>query len=376
MSKPNEVARCAAVRQTGRVKITVPAMVSDDVPIMQDAEGRYRLNDVKTAAKPHKSQRTNSVSTYLRRKATQKLITAIRNQDTTMPDPTTTFDGWGGGTFVCKELVLDYAWGISQAFFEAVQLALKEEQQITHFNSTTQEQKNMKQENTSTQNTNSLIPVFSGTMHGQVVQLCNARDLHAFLQVGKDFSNWVKDRIKKYGFIEGDDFAISCSPNLASSNNQGLSNLKAGANRSDYHLTLDTAKELAMVENNEQGRQARRYFIECEKKLSKVTAPSLPSPQSENALPYDIEKACDFRSWKLSNEYHQHTMLLIGDAARQNDEQVMSESSFLIKRRLYERLVTLAKAQLDKKSPESSITDLVLSWQPQALQSLDVSALH
>ena len=131
-----------------------------------------------------------------------------------------------------------------------------------------------------------------------------------------------------------------------------------------------------MVENNEQGRLARRYFIECEKKLTQATAPSLPSPQSENALPYDIEKACDFRSWKLSNEYHQHTMLLIGDAARQNDEQVMSESSFLIKRRLYERLVTLAKAQLGKKSPESSITDLVLSWQPQALQSLDVSALH
>ncbi len=35
----------------------------------------------------------------------------------------------------------------------------------------------------------------------------------------------------------------------------------------EYHLTLDMAKELSMVERNKKGRQARRYFIECEKKL-------------------------------------------------------------------------------------------------------------
>ncbi|MDR2052471.1 MAG: antA/AntB antirepressor family protein [Treponema sp.] len=41
--------------------------------------------------------------------------------------------------------------------------------------------------------------------------MVNARDLHERLEVGRDFSNWIKDRIEKYGFLEGEDF----SPNLA-----------------------------------------------------------------------------------------------------------------------------------------------------------------
>ncbi|WP_240536708.1 phage antirepressor KilAC domain-containing protein [Bartonella sp. WD12.1] len=41
---------------------------------------------------------------------------------------------------------------------------------------------------------------------------------------------------------------------------------RGGHNRKEYHLTLDMAKELAMVERNEKGKQARQYFIECERK--------------------------------------------------------------------------------------------------------------
>jgi len=87
--------------------------------------------------------------------------------------------------------------------------------------------------------------------------VCNARELHAFLVVGRDFSNWIKDRISTYGFEEDKDY----STNLAN-----RSDGRPGKPRADYHLTLDTAKELAMVENNEQGKAARRYFIECERR--------------------------------------------------------------------------------------------------------------
>lgn len=85
----------------------------------------------------------------------------------------------------------------------------------------------------------------------------NLRDLHAALGVGKDFSNWAKDRLKRYGFVEGEDYQV-CSPNLASK-------LRGGHNALDYLVSLDTAKELAMVEKNERGRAIRRYFIAVEK---------------------------------------------------------------------------------------------------------------
>ncbi|HFD7437764.1 antA/AntB antirepressor family protein [Escherichia coli] len=105
--------------------------------------------------------------------------------------------------------------------------------------------------------TTQLIPVFEGTISNEPTLLVNARDLHGFLEVGKDFSNWIRARLNEYGFVENLDY-ILFSPNLAKT---------PGRRRKDYHLTLDTAKELAMVERNEKGRQVRRYFIECEKRL-------------------------------------------------------------------------------------------------------------
>ena len=102
------------------------------------------------------------------------------------------------------------------------------------------------------------FPVIVMGQIGQAeIQTVNARDLHAFLGVGKDFSTWLKDRIEQYGFAESVDFV--CSPMLGSEG-------RGGHNRKDFHITLDMAKELAMVERNEKGKQARQYFIECERR--------------------------------------------------------------------------------------------------------------
>lgn len=101
------------------------------------------------------------------------------------------------------------------------------------------------------------------TKEGQ--QVVSARELWQFLNVGRHFNSWIKGRIEKYDFIENEDFIIV---SLITQN--GV--IKKGGDRKslDYILSLDMAKELAMIENNPAGRAVRRYFIQCEKKYRKL----------------------------------------------------------------------------------------------------------
>ena len=105
---------------------------------------------------------------------------------------------------------------------------------------------------------NELIPTTRRQIGDETVQAVNARDLHAFLEVGKDFSTWIKDRVEQYAFVEGQDFATYLLPNIGEKGQ--------GRPTKEYAISLGMAKELAMVERNEKGKQARRYFIECERR--------------------------------------------------------------------------------------------------------------
>lgn len=88
---------------------------------------------------------------------------------------------------------------------------------------------------------------------------CDARDLHEALGVGRDFSNWVRGRIAEYGFEEGEDYQ-RFSPDRAKPP-------QGGRPTQEYSVSLDMAKELAMLENSQVGRDVRRYFIQAEKQL-------------------------------------------------------------------------------------------------------------
>jgi len=109
---------------------------------------------------------------------------------------------------------------------------------------------------------NELIKIESREISGETVQTCNARDLWEFVESKQDFSTWIKGRIEKYGFVEGEDFTVHKFVDSGSRGQQTI----------DYHLTIETGKELAMVENNVKGRQVRRYFIECERRAKAAPA--------------------------------------------------------------------------------------------------------
>lgn len=102
------------------------------------------------------------------------------------------------------------------------------------------------------------------TENGNVV---SARDLHNLLGSKTDFSNWCK-RMFDYGFVENQDYTL----------------VKIGEryahNKIDYALTLDSAKEISMLQRTEKGKKARQYFIACEQKLKETKKNILKVPEN------------------------------------------------------------------------------------------------
>lgn len=100
---------------------------------------------------------------------------------------------------------------------------------------------------------NELIKINQSSINDETVQTVNARDLHEFLGNKDHFTTWMKDRINQYSFVEKQDYMTFSE------------NSKKGRPTIEYAISIDMAKELSMVERNDQGKKARQYFIECEK---------------------------------------------------------------------------------------------------------------
>ncbi|GCD12581.1 antA/AntB antirepressor family protein [Clostridium tagluense] len=94
-------------------------------------------------------------------------------------------------------------------------------------------------------------------------KLVSARELHIFLESKQDFSTWIKGRIKKYNFIENEDFST-----FHIFVEREDSNLKSKT--TEYAINIDMAKELSMIEHTIKGKEARKYFIACEKSLGEA----------------------------------------------------------------------------------------------------------
>ncbi|HGR4666472.1 TPA: phage antirepressor KilAC domain-containing protein [Streptococcus pneumoniae] len=96
---------------------------------------------------------------------------------------------------------------------------------------------------------NELINV---TLNDNQESVVSGRQLHEALGVNSRYTTWF-DRMKEYGFTEGQDFL----PNLGKST--------GGRQATDHIIKLDMAKEIAMIQRTERGKQVRQYFIQVEK---------------------------------------------------------------------------------------------------------------
>jgi len=133
------------------------------------------------------------------------------------------------------------------------------------------------------------------------IETVNARELHEFLESKQEFSSWIKARIMKYGFEENGDYIV------IKVNDKVIKNL-GGRPAIEYHVSLDMAKEISMAEGTEKGKQARKYFISCEKALKSVQGniEKIVSAEIKKQLKGKV-KQIQAPSVKIIKEYILHT---------------------------------------------------------------------
>lgn len=113
---------------------------------------------------------------------------------------------------------------------------------------------------------NELVPVYETSTGEKVVY---GSELHAVLEVKSRFNDWIRNRLNDCEAAENEDYE-SFTKNLVS-----------GGQSKEYLIKLDIAKEMAMLERNEKGKQVRRYFIQVEKKYKEKLKPKIPQTYLE-----------------------------------------------------------------------------------------------
>lgn len=143
-----------------------------------------------------------------------------------------------------------------------------------------------------------MIELIAKTKQG--VELIDARLLYENLNVGRDFSNWIKSRIEKYDFQRNRDYFVEDNQ-FQNTDNQILRQngrkIEKGRPTVDYFVTITMAKELCLLQNNETGRRYRRYLIRIEEETRKQML-NIPTPKIFNQV-----KCIHYTGWLLQNGY-------------------------------------------------------------------------
>ena len=178
-------------------------------------------------------------------------------------------------------------------------------------------------------------------------QLVSGRELHKFLEVGTEYMKWFSRIIEKYNFIENKDFTVIVK-------NDEDDTAFGGIRKSTDHLmTLNMAKEIAMVSNTEKGKEVRIYFIKCEEAWNSPEMILARANQIQSHMIEDYTKKIELLENKVKEDKPKvlfaesvatsKTSILVGDLAKiikQNGVDIgvkrlfswLRENGFLVKR--------------------------------------------
>ena len=117
-----------------------------------------------------------------------------------------------------------------------------------------------------------LVKIEKQIINNDEVNSVSARDLWQALESKQEFTHWIKARLEQTYAVENEDYVSF----------DNFIKREIGATKvKGYILSLDLAKNIAMLERNEKGNQIRKYFIACEKQLREQQTPQLPQTYLE-----------------------------------------------------------------------------------------------
>lgn len=172
-----------------------------------------------------------------------------------------------------------------------------------------------------------------------IIQSVDARRLHQWLEVGKDFSNWVKDQIERAGLVEHEDYEVFA---------KNGENPLGGRPAKDYALSPDAAKEIAMMSSSDKGKLIRNYFLDCERRV-KAQVPAIPTDYEE-ALEQLLKTVKERKQLQLENQRQQEVI-----QEKTEDVQLLKGT---LSNREYEKLMTPTELSRElSASPEWSVIE-------------------
>lgn len=145
----------------------------------------------------------------------------------------------------------------------------------------------------------------------------SARELHEFLGIGTEFAKWMQ-RMCEYGFSENQDYRVFVKND---------DNSKGGRPSTDYEITLDMAKEIAMIQRSDKGKEVRQYFLELERRWNS------PEAVMNRALEYSRKQVKEL----MEENKELKPKALFADAVSASDESILiGQLAKLIRQNGYE----------------------------------------